>query len=180
MKERKDLKRMSAVMMKVKSPLKNGGDEKIKLKSSIPAHNTTGSTLDVTRRGKKGTSNTSRGGGGKTPGSGKVVSKVGPLSGDPGNYSNQSVFAPGNPLSPLNYGVETFTKQKKNKSKTIGITDDSINVTVEKKDGSEKDNYITEGDKGYKRKRKRLVKKANRWLNREANRNDDKYSSFRM
>ena len=82
--------------------------------------------------------------------------------------------------SPLNYGVETVTKQNKNKSKTIGITDDSINVTVEKKDGSEKDNYITEGDKGYKRKRKRLVKKANRWMNREANRNDDKYSSFRM
>lgn len=85
--------------------------------------------------------------------------------------------------SPLNYGdygVETVTKQKKNKSKTIGITDDSINVTVEKKDGSEKDNYITEGDKGYKRKRKRLVNKANRWMNREANRNDDKYSSFRM
>jgi hypothetical protein len=82
--------------------------------------------------------------------------------------------------SPLNYGVETVTTQKKNKSKTIGITDDSINVTVEKKDGSEKDNYITEGDKGYKRKRKRLVNKANRWMNREANRNNDKYSSFRM
>jgi len=78
------------------------------LKSSIPSQNTTGSTLDVARRGKQGTSNTSSGGLGKTPGSGKFVGKIGPLSDNPNAHSSQSVFGTskrnkgfggGNPLS---------------------------------------------------------------------------------
>lgn len=101
-----------------------------KLKSSIPAHNTTGSTLDVTRRGKQGTSNTSGGGGGTTPGSGNSVKSIGPLSGKAGSYSNQSVFGSntrnmgfggGNPLSGRQFHKPPKVKSSIHSKSPLGI-----------------------------------------------------------
>jgi hypothetical protein len=100
------------------------------LKSSIPAHNTTGSTLDVTRRGKQGTSNTSGGGAGTPPGSGRVVESIGPLSGKAGSYSNQSVFGSGrrnmgfgggNPLSGRQFHKPPKVKSSIHSKSPLGI-----------------------------------------------------------
>ncbi len=100
------------------------------LKSSIPAHNTTGSTLDVTHRGKQGTSNTSGGSLGTTPGSGNSVKSIGPLSGKAGSYSNQSVFGSntrnmgfggGNPLSGRQFHKPPKVKSSIHSKSPLGI-----------------------------------------------------------